>query len=105
MNNCELYKSISVDILNLLESNNLEALEDLMSKREKILKEEEHNKEFKKTLINEGILDIDLNIKDLLSKNIEKVKEEIREHKLSQKASSSYINIVNQKINIFNTKV
>lgn len=105
MNNCELYKSISLELLKLLESKDLDTLELMLSKRENILTEEENNVEFKDTLINDGILDIDLKIKELLSKNVDKVKQEIREHKLSKQANNSYIYTSNQKVNIFNEKV
>lgn len=105
MNNCELYKTISLEIIKSLESEKVEKLEELMNKRDNILQEEENNKEFKDTMINEGILDIDLKIKELLSANIDKVKLEIREHKLSKRANNSYVYTSKQKINIFNEKV
>lgn len=105
MNNIKLYKSISLDIIKLFENNKLEELENLINKREKILKEETNNKVFKKTLIDDGIVDIDLTIKKLLSENVTKVKEEIREHRLSKKASNSYTYMNKEKINIFNEKV
>lgn len=105
MNNCELYKTISLEIIKSLESEKVGQLEELMNKRDNILQEEENNKEFKDTMINEGILDIDLKIKELLSVNIDKVKLEIREHKLSKRANNSYVYTSKQKINIFNEKV
>lgn len=105
MNNIKLYKSISLDIIKLFENNRLEELENLINEREKILKKEINNKEFKETLIDEGIVDIDLYIKKLISENITKVKQEIREHKLSKQASDSYIYTNREKINIFNEKV
>lgn len=105
MNNCELYKTISLEIIKLLESEKVERLEELMNRREDILQEEENNKRFKDILINEGVLDIDLKIKELLSMNIDKVKQEIREHKLSKQANNSYVYTSKQKINIFNEKV
>lgn len=105
MNNIKLYKSISLDIIKLFEDDKLEELEHLIDKREKILKEEINNKEFKKILINEGVLNIDLTIKKLISENIMQVKQEIREHNLSKQASGSYMCTTKQKINIFNAKV
>lgn len=105
MDNIKLYKSISLDIIKLFENDKLEELEYLMNKREEILKEEINNKEFKKILIDEGILDIDSTIKSLLSKNIIKIKQEIREHNLSKRANNSYLYKNKEKINIFNEKV
>lgn len=105
MNNCELYKTISLEIVKLLESEKVGQLEELMNTRDNILQKEENNKKFKDILINEGISDIDLKIKELLTANIEKVKQEIREHKLSKQANNSYMYTSNQKINIFNEKV
>lgn len=105
MNNCELYKTISLEIIKSLESKKVGQLEELMNKRDNILQEEENNKEFKDTMINEGILDIDLKIKELLNENIDKVKKEIREHKLSKQVNNSYVYTSKQKINIFNEKI
>lgn len=105
MNNCELYKTISLEIIKSLESEKVEKLEELMNRRDDILQEEENNKRFKDILINEGVLDIDLKIKELLSMNIDKVKQEIREHKLSKQVNNSYVYTSKQKINIFNEKI
>lgn len=105
MNNYESYKYISLEIIKILESEDVDILEVLMNKRENILKQEKNNEEFKNILINEGILDIDLKIKELLNMNRDKVKQEIREHKLSKQANNSYVYTSKQKINIFNEKV
>lgn len=105
MNNVKIYKNISLEIIKLFENDKLEELEKLLNKRDKILKEEINNREFKKMLIDYGILDIDLTIKKLISKNIIEVKQEIREHNLLKQASGSYMYTTKQKINIFNVKV
>lgn len=105
MNNIKLYKNISLEIIKLFEDDKLEELEKLLNKRDKILKEEINNREFKKILIDDGILDLDLTIKKLISENIIEVKQEIREHNLSKQASGSYMYTTKQKINIFNVKV
>lgn len=105
MDNCKIYKDTSMEILKLLENHDLDRLEDLMNKRDEILKEELYNANFKKTLIEEGILDIDFKIKKLLNENINVVKKDIVEHKKSKQVNKIYMYNGNQKINIFNQKI
>lgn len=105
MDNVQQYKSISIDIIKLFEVDNIEKIEKLINKREKILKEEIDNEIFKENLINEGILEIDLRIKQLLNENIDKIKIEIKEYKVSKQANKSYLYNNQSKINIFNEKV
>lgn len=99
------YKSISLDIINKLENNEIDQISDLLDKRQCILENVSDSKEFKTILLNENIIDIDKNIKSLLNKNMKHIKEEIKEHNKSKKASMSYINFSKEKLNIFNKKV
>lgn len=105
MDNIKLYKKITLEIIQCLKEDKIEELEILFEKREKILQEEKNNKNFKDLMINIGIIDLDKTIKNLLNKNMIKIKLEIQKQKLSTITNNTYINNNQQKINIFNAKV
>ena len=105
MDNVNLYKEITLEIIKYLKEDKLEQLEDLFEIRENILEVEKNNKEFKESMIDIGIIDLDKTIKDLLHQNMIKTKLEIQKHRLSTITNNSYINNNQQKINIFNAKV
>jgi len=105
MDNVNLYKNITLEIIQCLKDDKLEQLEDLFESRQDILDEENDNKEFKESMINMGIIDLDKTIKDLLHQNMIKTKLEIQKHKISTLTNNCYMNNNKQKINIFNAKV
>ena len=105
MDNIKLYKKITLEIIDALKSDKIEYLEVLFNSREDILEKEKDNKNFKESMIDIGIIDLDKTIKDLLHQNMIKTKLEIQKHKLSTITNNSYINNNTQKINIFNAKV
>lgn len=105
-----LYKEISLELISRLENGELDNIEKLLDNRQEILNQEilndeSNKKSFKDILVKQGILEIDNNISNLLNENIIKVKNEIREHKMSKQANNSYINFNKNKLNIFNEKV
>ena len=105
MNNVNLYKDITLEIIQCLRDDKLEQLEDLFESRQDILDEEKENKEFKESMIDIGIVDLDKTIKELLYQNMIKTKLEIQKHKISTLTNNCYMNNNQQKINIFNAKV
>ena len=105
MENVNLYKEITLEIIKYLKENKLEQLEDLFEKRQNLLEEEKDNKEFKESMIELGIIDLGKTIKELLHQNMIKTKLEIQKHRLSTITNNSYMNNNQQKINIFNAKV
>ena len=105
MNNVNLYKEITLEIIKCLKEENIDNLDDLFKRRENILDEEKDNKNFKESMINIGIIDLDKTIKDLLHQNMIKTKLEIQKHRLSTVTNNTYMNNNQQKINIFNAKV
>ena len=105
MNNVDLYKKITLEIIQCLKEDNIDKVDDLFEKRENILKEEKDNKIFKDSMINIGIIDLDKEIRVLLEQNMLKTKLEIQNHKLSTITNNSYIINSQKKINIFNAKV
>lgn len=105
-----LYKEISLQLITRLENEELDTIDKLLDNRQEILNQEilsdeSNKKRFKDILVKQGILEIDNNISNLLNENIIKVKNEIREHKMSKQANNSYINFNKNKLNIFNEKV
>ncbi len=105
MENVNLYKKISLEIIEAINNDNIDILNELFDKRQNILNQEKNKEKLKKELINYGILDIDNNIKVLLSNNIDKIKDEIKEYKRSIQVNNSYIKNNKENLNIFNKKV
>ena len=105
MDDINLYKSISLDIVKAIESSNLGLLDDLFNKRQSILDNTIDEKILKDNLIKSQILDIDNKIKSLLTIEIEKTKHEIKEHKRSMAVNNSYLQNNRENLNIFNKKV
>lgn len=105
MENVILYKKISLEIIEAINNDNIDILNELFDKRQNILNQEKNNEKLKEELIKDGILDIDNNIKVLLSNNIDKIKDEIKEYKRSIQVNNSYIKNNKENLNIFNKKV
>ncbi|MCC3869514.1 flagellar protein FliT [Terrisporobacter mayombei] len=100
-----LYKEISLQIVESLKNEDIYILGKLLDKRQEILDNQIDNNEFKHKLINEGIIDIDRQIDELLKNNMAKIKQEIKEYRLSKKVNNSYMNYNKGNLNIFNKKV
>ena len=105
MDEINLYKSISLEIIDDLENNNLDRLEDLLKKRQYILDNIKDKKKLMDNPMKSQILDIDNKIKTLLSIEVEKIKHEINEHKRLIVVNNSYLKNNQEKLNIFNKKV
>lgn len=105
MENVILYKKISLEIIEAINNDNIDILNELFDKRQNILNQEKNNEKLKEELIKDGILDIDNNIKVLLSNNIDKIKDEIKEYRYSIQVNNSYIKNNKENLNIFNKKV
>ena len=105
MDNVNLYKEITLEIIYALKNDKIEYLEVLFNSREDILEKEKDNKNFKESMIDLGIIELDKNIKELLHQNMIKTKLEIQRHRLSTITNNCYMNNNKQKINIFNAKV
>ena len=105
MNNIQLYKQISLDIISAIKSEKIDIISELLDKRQEILDIEQDNEEFRISLSNDGILDIDKEIQKILSESILKVKSDIKRHKQSVQANNSYTNSFRENLNIFYKKV
>ncbi|RDY24506.1 hypothetical protein CHF27_002380 [Romboutsia maritimum] len=100
-----LYKEISLKIIKTLNDEQFEEIDYLLQQREDVLNEEIKKDELKKMLIENGLLEVDKQIKSLFDEKMTKIKDEIKEHKRLNQANSSYINFNKEKLNIFNKKV
>ena len=105
MDNVTLYKQISLEIIEAIKNDNIDILNELFDKRQSILNESNDKNSLKESFIKSDIVEIDNEIKNLLSKEIEKTKNEIKEHRRSIQVNNSYIQNNKENLNIFNKKV
>ena len=105
MDNIQLYKDISSEIISSIKNDEIDKVSRLLDKRQDILDTEKDNKDFIKVLMDSGILEVDKEIKMLLDESMIKVKKEIRQHKQSVKANNSYTNSFKENLYIFYKKV
>ena len=105
MNNIQLYKDISAEIISSIQNENVDKISELLDKRQDILDIEKDNEEFIKVLIKNGILEVDKEIKELLDESMIKVKKEIKQHKQLVKVNNSYTNSFKENLHIFYKKV
>lgn len=105
MDNIQLYKDLSFEIISAIKDEQSERLSELFDKRQAVLDIEKDNEKFIKELLNDGILETDKEIKELLTKYLTEVKVEIRKHKQSVQVNNSYTNSFKENLNIFYKKV
>ena len=105
MDNVNLYTDITLEIIKCLKEDKIDDLEALLESRQNILEKEINNKNFKDSMIELGIVNLDKNIKELLHQNMIKTKLEIQKQRLSTVTNNCYMNNSQEKINIFNAKV
>ncbi len=98
----KLWKSINLEIIEVIKSGDVERLDSLMEKRQEIL-DKVDIKRFKKELGNDIKLDDKIHI--LLTNEINNIKNEIKKYKVTKTANYNYNRNVNTKINLFNQKV
>lgn len=105
MDNIQLYKDLSFEIISAIKDEESEKVSELFDKRQVVLDIEKDNEKFIKELLNDGILETDKEIKELLTKYLTQVKVEIRKHKQSVQVNNSYTNSFKENLNIFYKKV
>lgn len=106
----DLYKNLSIEILNLLKEDKFDKfdeIDEILDKRSLLIKEIHKNQqtEFKKLYVESNAYDIDKEIKSIFEKKIGNIKDEIKTQKKIKQVNYSYINANKEKINIFNKKV
>lgn len=105
----EEYKNISIEIMDILKSENVNEyeLEARFIKRQEILDKstEEELEDFRKNYRKSGIYEIDEEIKNKLQKVIGDVKKELSEYREKKAVNFAYANINKTNLNIFSKKV
>lgn len=102
MEEVKVWNELNENIIEAIKNNKDDVLDELFEKRQEIL-EKVDIKSFKKALGDD--LQKDNEIQNLLSQEIQKVKQEIQQYKITQKANYSYKRNTNNKINLFNKKI
>jgi hypothetical protein len=105
MENAYLYKEITLDIKKCVENDNVENLQELFQKRQDILIQEQNNENFKKDLIDLGIVEMDKELKILIEEKMKDVKLQIRKQKAMSTASINYMKANKPNLNLFNTTI
>lgn len=105
MDNVELYKKISLEIISAINNDDVDLIGELLDKRQAILDNEIDKGDLIESLKYNGIIEIDKNIQNLLEESISNVKLEIKKHKQSVKVNNSYTNSFKENLNIFYKKV
>lgn len=105
MDNVQLYKKISLEIVSAINNDEVDLVGELLDKRQYILDNEINKESLIEALKDIGIMEIDKNIQELLVKSISNVKVEIKKHKKSVQVNNSYTNSFSENLNIFYKKV
>lgn len=100
-----LYKKISLEIIDLLKNDDLDKLDELLNKRQEILNQDDKKEQLRYLLIKNGILEIDEEISRLFDESLIRVKREIKEYKRTQQANNCYTNSNRKTLHIFYKKV
>lgn len=99
------YKEISLQIITEIKGEgNPEVISNLLDKRQKILDKATKSNQIQRFRIQyaqNGLDKIDEQMRDLLSKLLEKTKEEMRVHRKKQNASNAYMKANKPMGNIF----
>ncbi|AXU48566.1 TPA: flagellar protein FliT [Clostridioides difficile] len=103
----DLYRSISMDVIDMLNKDEYENIDNSLEKRQEILESIrlEDKEDFISIYKKEKLLDLDKEMKYLIIEKIEKVKRDLLEYGLTKQVNKAYSNVSREKINIFNKKV
>lgn len=105
----ELYKNISLDIIELLNKYEIDInkLEYMIEKRQEIINslKEAELEDFKKHYKSSDIVELDNKIKSTLGEKIIEVRKEISSYKTKRVVNTIYANMNKNNLNIFSKKV
>jgi hypothetical protein len=101
----DLYKEVSLELLQLLKDEGLDNIDDKLEQRAVILEGIDNIDEFRKLASKDGIIEIDKKISDLFNIKLNGAKQEIIGYRKSKQANNNYANLSKEKLNIFNKKV
>ncbi|MGX9758135.1 flagellar protein FliT [Clostridioides difficile] len=103
----DLYRDISIQIIDMLKEEEYEGITKNLEKRQDILDgiDLKDKEVFLNMYKSESLIELDKDIKELILINIEKVKKDLLEYNLTKQVNKVYSNLSREKINIFNKKV
>lgn len=101
----DLYKKISLDIVEAFENEDFDEIDILLNERQEIIDEEYEKEKLKILLVQSGVLNIDKEISRLFDISIMNVKNEIRKCKKTKLANNSYVDSNRNNLQIFLKKV
>lgn len=105
----ELYKNISLDIIELLNTYEIDnnKLEYMISKRQEIINSlnGQDLEDFKRYYKSSKIVELDNKIKSILGQKIIEVRKELSSYKTKRVVNTIYANMNKNNLNIFSRKV
>ncbi|MDN9636656.1 flagellar protein FliT [Clostridioides difficile] len=102
-----LYKDISLQIINLIEKEEYIKISSKLGERQDIINSvsEIDRNDFIQLYNRMELIEIDNRIRDILQGQLLEVKKELHEYKLTKQVNTMYYNLNREKVNIFNKKV
>ncbi|MGL5311689.1 MAG: hypothetical protein ACRC92_00440 [Peptostreptococcaceae bacterium] len=103
-----LYKDVTVKIIEMLSKQGYDEVDDLIQQRQCIINEVNINgnvEEFKFLYKKDNINVLDKDIRCIMEKQLSDIKREIKEYKTKQQGNSTYAIIKKENLNIFSKKV
>jgi len=101
----DLYKKVSLELLELLKNERLDNIDDKLEKRQIILKHINNIEEFRQLAHENGVVELEIEISQLFNTKVNKAKQELVDYRRSKVANNTYANLSKEKLNIFNKKV
>lgn len=99
MSDFDRWQEVNLELLDAIDKDDFDKVNILFDKRQEILNNIDINE------IKNYEIDFNKELKVLLEKKIENIKQEIQSYRLTKNANYSYKRNLNKKINIFNEKV
>lgn len=102
-----LYKDITIKIIEMLSKQAYDEVDNLIQQRQCIINEvniNENVEEFKLLYKKYNINVLDKDIRCIMEKQLSEIKREIKEYKTNQQGNSTYVSIKKENLNIFSKK-
>ncbi|MBY2476810.1 flagellar protein FliT [Clostridioides difficile] len=102
-----LYKDISLKIINLIEKEEYKNISNRLNERQDIINSisEVDKNDFIQFYNSMELIEIDTKIRDALQEQLSEVKKELHEYKLTKQVNTMYYNLNREKVNLFSKKV
>ncbi|KPI55043.1 flagellar protein FliT [Clostridioides difficile] len=102
-----LYKDISLKIINLIEKEEYKNISNRLNERQDIINSisEVDKNDFIQFYNSMELIEVDTKIRDALQEQLSEVKKELHEYKLTKQVNTMYYNLNREKVNLFSKKV